>query len=449
MKSYKVANSDCKQGELAVKKKRRRITFANRGISTKLQLRQISAAGGFQFNSNQSSEQFKGFKPGPCLDAHDTESSDVKLCFLRKRSKVVEIVAAKHVIFGLTQTGVCTAFCRKEKKRICFLNTAPDEVIRSLFYNKSNNSLITVSVYREDSYSSLKCRSTPLEYIQREQPEAGFSLFESESLRWPGFVEFDDVNGKVLTYSARDKIYKVWDLVNYTLLYSMNDKDIQEIKISPGIMLLIYNRSPCQAFVPLKILAIETGEVLKAFKHPLHEDKKIDFIEQFNEKLLVKQENGNLQIVDVRTSEWHEVPSTDFMTPTAFIFLYENQLFLTFRDHQVAVWNFRGELITTFQDHVLWHPDCNTNNIYITGRQDLIISYCKNENSLGCGSINISDILTGVCLSKIASDGNQGGEGANDKFTKGLEDVTALYYNEELNEIYTGNRHGMVYIWSN
>jgi len=30
----------------------------------------------------------------------------------------------------------------------------------------------------------------------------GFALFERESLRYPGFVEFDDVNGKVLTYSV-------------------------------------------------------------------------------------------------------------------------------------------------------------------------------------------------------------------------------------------------------
>lgn len=30
-------------------------------------------------------------------------------------------------------------------------------------------------------------------------------LFLSQSLKWPGFVEFDDVNGKVLTYSAQDK----------------------------------------------------------------------------------------------------------------------------------------------------------------------------------------------------------------------------------------------------
>lgn len=44
-------------------------------------------------------------------------------------------------------------------------------------------------------------------YIRRGQPDAGFPLFESESLRWPGFVEFDDVNGKVLTYSAQDRYW--------------------------------------------------------------------------------------------------------------------------------------------------------------------------------------------------------------------------------------------------
>ena len=76
------------------------------------------------------------------------------------------------------------------------------------------------------------------------------------------------------------------------------------------------------------------------------------------------------------------------MTPSAFIFLYENQLFLTFRNQTVAVWNFRGELVTSFEDHLLWHPDCNTNNIYITSDQDLIISYCKadSDDSLSEGN---------------------------------------------------------------
>lgn len=67
---------------------------------------------------------------------------------------------------------------------------------------------------------------------------------------------------------------------------------------SPGIMLLIFNRAT--SHVPLKILSIEDGTILKDFNHLLHRNKKVDFIEQFNEKLLVKQENENLQILDVR-----------------------------------------------------------------------------------------------------------------------------------------------------
>lgn len=62
-------------------------------------------------------------------------------------------------------------------------------------------------------------------------------------------------------------------------------------------MLLIFTKT--QGAVPLKILSIEDGTVLKSFNHLLHRNKKVDFIEQFNEKLLVKQENENLQIVDV------------------------------------------------------------------------------------------------------------------------------------------------------
>ncbi len=82
-------------------------------------------------------------------------------------------------------------------------------------------------------------------------------------------------------------------------------------------------------------------------------------------------------MLQVRNFQSIEVSRSEFVTPSAFIFLYEMQLFLTFRSRSVSVWNFRGELVTSFEDHMLWHPDCNTNSIYITSNQDLIISYCK------------------------------------------------------------------------
>ncbi|THG09169.1 hypothetical protein TEA_004245 [Camellia sinensis var. sinensis] len=338
-------------------------------------------------------------------DTHDPKGDcGMVLSFLKKRSKIIEIVAAHDIVFALAQSGVCAAFSREANQRICFLNVSPDEVIRSLFYNKNNDSLITVSVYASDNFSSLKCRTTRIEYIRRGKPDAGFALFESESLKWPGFVEFDDVNGKVLTYSAQDSIYKVFDLKNYTMLYSISDKNVQEIKISPGIMLLIFTKA--SGHVPLKILSIEDGTVLKTFKHLLHRNKKVDFIEQFNEKLLVKQENENLQILDVRNSELTEVSRTEFRTPSAFIFLYENQLFLTFRNRTVAVWNSRGALVTSYEDHLLWHPDCNTNNIYITSDQDLIISYCKadSDDPLSEGNVVVDVVMAEIAVQICGSE---------------------------------------------
>ena len=72
----------------------------------------------------------------------------------------------------------------------------------------------------------------------------------------------------MLTYSAQDKTYRVWDMTNYDELYKLPEDDITEIKISPGIMLLILNRK--EGHVPLKILSIEDGTVLQKFNHLLH-----------------------------------------------------------------------------------------------------------------------------------------------------------------------------------
>ena len=47
---------------------------------------------------------------------------------------------------------------------------------------------------------------------RRGKPDAGFALFEGECLKWPGFVEFDDVNGKVLAF-----LY--YDLTSYGSTY--------------------------------------------------------------------------------------------------------------------------------------------------------------------------------------------------------------------------------------
>ena len=72
----------------------------------------------------------------------------------------------------------------------------------------------------------------------------------------------------------------------------------------------------------------------------------------------------------------------------------------------------------------------------------MIISYCRSAQGQSKGSINISNILSGKCLAKISA------REGDDKTKNALEDVTALYYSEDRNEIYTGTKSGHLHVWS-
>lgn len=389
-------------------------------------------------------QRFKNMRLQTTMDAHDSNTVSPTLAWSRSRSKVIEIASCDDLVFALTLHGLCAVFSRELDKCICFMNISDDEVIRSLFLNKANESLITVSVFRKDDFSSLHCRSTSLSQIRMNYLKSGVTLFESECLRWPGFVEFDDVNGKILTFSAKDQKYKVWDLNTYKHLYTIHHDRIHEVKISPGLMLLIHERQDMH--VPIRICDIETGKKLQDIDHLVRRNRKIEFIEQFHDKLLVKQVHENLQIVNVRTRERTEVERSHFLTPNSFIFLHESEIFLTFEQRRVNVWNFKGErVVTQFDDHVLYRSDASNSLIYITQKQDIIVSYCQNESS-GCshGSINLSWIANGKLVEKISCEKSE-----DRKHMGALEDVTAVQYNEERSEIYSGTKDGMIHVWSN
>lgn len=107
-------------------------------------------------------------------------------------------------------------------------------------------------------------------------------LFCQEKYGWVIEISF------LCTISVHEFHILTFKFIFYCLLWPSD---------SPGIMLLIYSRKG--GHIPLDILCIEDGKRLKSFKHLLHRNKKVDFIEQFNEKLLIKQEGENLQILDV------------------------------------------------------------------------------------------------------------------------------------------------------
>lgn len=54
------------------------------------------------------------------------------LPFLRKRSKIIEIVAARDIVFALAQSGVCAAFSRGSS---CYFVIFPCELKTFLNFN--------------------------------------------------------------------------------------------------------------------------------------------------------------------------------------------------------------------------------------------------------------------------------------------------------------------------
>ncbi|KAJ8500765.1 hypothetical protein OPV22_011317 [Ensete ventricosum] len=129
---------------------------------------------------------------------------------------------------------------------------------------------------------------------------------------------------------------------------------------------------------------------------------------KFNEKLLVKQENENLQILDVWNSD-----------------VIEDCRSVEFR----------------------WRAGC-----IIRGPRDLLL---QGQRLPSVGSINVGNILTGKCIAKICPldphlqiGRRKQGDTSGSTIKEALESVTALFYDEHRNEIYTGNKQGLVHVWS-
>lgn len=119
----------------------------------------------------------------------------------------------EKLIITLSSAGVCCMFNRQTGKFISVINNS-EQVIQTIFYNKRNNTLIIVFVTRYDNFSSLRCEITSLEYefshtffftyICCSNPAQleWKMLYRTEILKHPGFVEFDELNRKIVTFCA-------------------------------------------------------------------------------------------------------------------------------------------------------------------------------------------------------------------------------------------------------
>eukprot|EP00325_Prymnesiales_sp_UTEX-LB-985_P009218 CAMPEP_0174699842 /NCGR_PEP_ID=MMETSP1094-20130205/4994_1 /TAXON_ID=156173 /ORGANISM="Chrysochromulina brevifilum, Strain UTEX LB 985" /LENGTH=162 /DNA_ID=CAMNT_0015897245 /DNA_START=9 /DNA_END=497 /DNA_ORIENTATION=- len=162
-----------------------------------------------------------------------------------------------------------------------------------------------------------------------------------------------------------------------------------------------------------------------------------------------------MMMVNLLTNKVTRLKDSFFTPPTSFIYLTYNLKFLAFEEHQVTLWNLKGEQVGTFEDHSLVTPhsfEDSSSIIHITQAQDIIISLCEDspeEDEVGgssstsappSSSIHVSSIMTGRCLARINSRATAVGGGGH---------ITALAYSDETGDIITGDDQGYIHIWSN
>ena len=136
----------------------------------------------------------------------------------------------------------------------------------------------------KDDCNSLKCRSVPIHIIEKAFSEKSHSCFDDANisgllmrgkalkgqklfkdfcLRWPDFIEFDELNAKIITKHSTEDAYRVWSLSTYQLQYVLKDEKIAEFKICHGVMLLLYNID--QNCVPMALINVHNGKTIQRF----------------------------------------------------------------------------------------------------------------------------------------------------------------------------------------
>lgn len=100
--------------------------------------------------------------------------------------------------------------------------------------------------------------------------------------------------------------YRVWSLATYQLQYVLKDEKIAEFKICHGVMLLLYVIE--QNKVPMALINVHTGAILMKINFD-QADREIEFLEQFNEKIMIKTRGLPLKIYNCRTASSIEVPN--------------------------------------------------------------------------------------------------------------------------------------------
>jgi len=250
---------------------------------------------------------------------------------------VTEIITTPIHLYAVYANGIACAFNKFTGKLICELSNLPFSKVKTLYYNRLNQTLIVIRMSLEDDYNSLHCEYyEDLDVDNAGFEERGNKLFADDVVCSPGFIEFDETNKKILTKARVPPNYKVWSMEDYKLQLYMSHPEIEEIRFSLGYLIFLYKPENNQ----LRIDAYEIKDLEKTSNIviDLLPGISFEFIELFNEYLIIKHRRSQMYMINLKTKKIASVAESENFTPDAFIFLSETHTFITLQGSSFCFW---------------------------------------------------------------------------------------------------------------
>ena len=106
----------------------------------------------------------------------------------------------------------------------------------------------------------------------------------------------------------------------------------------------------------MSIINVHNGKPIRTFFYKINADQSLEFLEWYNEKILVKYKDQPLEIKYILEDDKIEKIER-FQTPEAFVFIYEREVFLTLNDGKIILYDSDGKVVSDFGDQVVYSKE--------------------------------------------------------------------------------------------
>ena len=330
---------------------------------------------------------------------------------IQNRYPIVDIVFANEVIAVKSFNGLCPIYKNWTNEFLCYANSRGCEIIRSIFFNIKRDELLIVCCSEDDDYTGLSAFAIKSIDLLRCRIDRKVKLFSEKPVKFPGFIEFDSPNGIAVFFSGKDSIYRIFSLSDYSEMYRLSSYNIQDIKLTPGSLILI--KFDVANRVDFVFHDIEHGQKKGEYSINIASTGNVEFVERCGLTILIKQAGCPATIYDIQTNETRVIRGTESSNANDFAFLYSAKMFIFYKRGAFEVYTFEGLKTFTFTAKAGERLDrspicvCPSQEYFIctssTNRQRVYMFSLKDGSEVFCSEID-QRLLNGFAMTSIACD---------------------------------------------